>query len=39
MNIASIGLLKARVIGNMFDNCLRYLDIFHNCSDNIKTLA
>ena len=49
MNVASIALLKAsvhmitRIAENiwpkLFDNCLRYLDFFNNCSDNIKTLA
>ena len=49
MNVASIALLKAsvrlitRIAGNirpkLFDNCLRYLDVFNNCSVSIKTLA
>ena len=49
MNVASIALLKAsvhlitRIAGNiwpkLFDNCLRYFNVFNNCSDNIKTLA
>ena len=49
MNVASIALLKAsvhlitRIAGNiwpkLFDNCLRYLDFFNNCSGNIKAFA
>ena len=49
MNVASIALVKAsvhmitRIAGNiwpkLFDNCLRYLDFFNNCSDIIKILA
>ena len=48
-NVALIALLEAsvqmitRIAANIWpkllDNCLRYLDFFNNCSDNIKTLA